>query len=93
MADEKLTLVLLYEPASSQRRPVPLARTTDPDLLLEVAAVAIAEAEQRAENLATEDAVLGEIEREEAERLSRLLRLLFPRLSEVSPSKAPVSIM
>jgi hypothetical protein len=76
--ESNLTVLLVYEPAGG--KPVALARTESRKLLICVAAAAISEAQARAELLRQADNVLGEVEREEAIRLERVLNLLVPEL-------------
>jgi len=73
-----ISLMILYEPASAQREPVPLVRVQDPELAVLVAQSAIAAAEERASELDAADGYLGEIERAEVERLRCVLTLLVP---------------
>ena len=73
-----VTLLLVYEPAGG--RPLTVARVQDRRMLLDAAHLAILVAEQRAEELAAADRVLGEVERAEAGRLRRVLSLLVPDL-------------
>jgi len=49
-------------------------------MLVDVAEIAILAAEQKAEELAAADPVLGEVERAEAGRLRNVLNLLIPEL-------------
>lgn len=74
-----VSLLLVYEPAGG--RPLTVARIADPRMLLDAAQVAILAAEQRAEELATADRLLGEVERAEAGRLRKVLSLLVPELN------------
>jgi hypothetical protein len=73
-----VSLLLVYEPAGG--RPLTVARVEDPRMLLDAAHLAIRAAEQRAEELAAADGVLGELERAEAARLRKVLTLLVPQL-------------
>jgi hypothetical protein len=73
-----VSLLLVYEPAGG--RPFTVARVEDSHMLLNAAQIAILAAEQRAEELAAADCVLGEVERAEAGRLRRVLSLLIPEL-------------
>jgi len=75
--------MLVYEPPTSKRGPIPLARINNPDLALRVAESAIAEAEARASELAQADEFLGEAERAEAQRLRRVLAFLIPGVSAI----------
>lgn len=73
-----VSLLLVYEPAGG--RPFTVARVEDRCMLLNAAQLAILAAEQRAEELAAADCVLGEVERAEAGRLRKVLSLLVPEL-------------
>ena len=75
-----LVLVLLYEPATSKGRPVPLAQVADQQLIVRVAEAALSEAQSRAAALAKTDELLGEVEVAEADRLRRVLEPLVPGL-------------
>jgi hypothetical protein len=79
--NENISLILVYEPATSNGRPTPLAHTADPDLILAVAERAIGDAISRAESLSASDEILGELERAEADRLRTILATLIPELS------------
>ena len=74
-----VSLLLVYEPAGG--RPLTVARVHDRRMLLDAAQIAIIAAEQRAEELAAADRVLGEVERAEAGRLRRVLSILVPELN------------
>ena len=78
MSSGSVALMLVYEPPTSKRGPIPLARVDDPVLALKVAQSAIAAAEARASELSRADEFLGEAECAEAERLRRVLALLIP---------------
>jgi hypothetical protein len=73
-----VTLLLVYESAGG--RPLTVARVQDRRILLDAAHFAIMAADQRAEELAAADRVLGEVERAEAGRLRKVLTLLVPDL-------------
>ncbi len=73
-----VSLLLVYEPVGG--RPLTVARVADSRMLVDAARAAILAAEQRAEDLATADRVLGELERAEAGRLRKVLSLLVPEL-------------
>jgi len=72
-------LVIVYEPQDG--RPLSVAKVPDRELLLSAARAAIDQAEVQADVLAGVDAGLGIVQREEAERLRRLLGLLIPELA------------
>ena len=78
-----LAVVLLYEPVSAQRKPVPIARVLDPELMLLVAQCAISEAEARAAEFERADEFLGEAERAEVRRLRNVLALLIPEIESL----------
>jgi hypothetical protein len=78
-----VALMLIYEPASSKRGPIPLVRLDNPALALEVARSVIAEAEARAAEFSQADEFLGEAEYAEANRLRQVLALLIPGLRTV----------
>ena len=80
MTNGRLALVLLYEPATARQKPVPLARVVDVRLAADVARRAVAEADARAESIAQSDAVLGKVERAEAQRLRDVLAAVLPEL-------------
>ena len=83
MGTRSVTLMLLYEPPTTERGPVPLVRLEDPELALLVAESAIAAAEARASELSQVDEFLGEAERAEVQRLRRVLALLIPGVAGV----------
>jgi hypothetical protein len=85
-----ISLMLVYEPATSRQGPVPLVRIEDAELAMLVARAAIAAAESRAAELARTDCYLGEVEQAEAEILRRVLVLLVPGL-EASEQLIPVT--
>ena len=89
MSTGTISVMLVYEPATSKRGPIPLVRLEDRTLALKVAQSAIANAEARAEELSRNDEFLGEAEYQEAERLRRVLGLLIPGL-EVDRLRLPV---
>jgi hypothetical protein len=78
-----VALMLVYEPHTSKRGPVPLVRVDDPGLALKVAQTAIAAAEARASELSQADEFLGEAERAEVQRLRRVLALLIPGVAVI----------
>lgn len=75
-----ISLMLVYEPATSQQGPVPLVRVEDAGLAVMVARSAIAAAEARALELSRTDGYLGEVEHAEVQRLRHVLGLLIPGL-------------
>lgn len=92
MKNGTVSLVLLYEPVSATGRPVPVARVADPRLILEVAEIAVHEAQARADALAGADDLLGEVEQEEATRLRRVLEILIPALRNLK-ANLPKTLM
>jgi len=82
-----VSLLLVYEPAGG--RPLTVVRVEDRRMLLDAAHLAILVAEQRAEELAAADRVLGEVERAEAGRLRRVLSLLVPELKATEADALP----
>ncbi|MGD1096110.1 MAG: hypothetical protein ABSB35_29465 [Bryobacteraceae bacterium] len=80
MVSKQISLLLVYEPATSKGRPMPLARVGDPRLILAVAQRAIDDAISKAGILSEADEVLGEIEGAEVDRLRRILGTLIPEL-------------
>ena len=72
-------LAILYEP--ERGRPLTVARVGDRRLLIAVAQAAIAEADERALSLSEADEFLGAVQREEAERVRRVLTILVPELT------------
>jgi hypothetical protein len=84
--EKSLTVFLVYEPPDG--RPVTVARIGGRGLLINVAEAAITEAQARAELLRDADQVLGDVEREEAARLERVLKMFVPELNRmvVGPS-------
>jgi len=80
MINQNISLILVYEPDSASGRPMPLARTADPQLILAVAEHAITDAISRATLLSQWDEILGEIERADVDRLRVVLATLIPEL-------------
>lgn len=73
-----VSLYITFEPDHGD--PVTLARVRKRALLLDAAGEAILEAERKAERLASEDALLGELHRDEVGRLRRALERVLPEL-------------
>ena len=71
-------LYITLEPENG--KPVTLARVRNRALLLDAAEAALLDAEQLATQMAGEDAVLGELQRDEVGRLRRALELVLPEL-------------
>jgi hypothetical protein len=80
MINQHVSLILVYEPATTSGRPTPLARIADPQLILAVAEQAINDAISRATFLSDSDEVLGELECAEVDRLRAVLSALIPEL-------------
>jgi hypothetical protein len=91
VSTRSITVMLVYEPATSHQGPVPLARIDNPKLALLVARSAISEVEARAARLSDADEFLGEVERAEANRLRLVLTALIPELGfPEAPPDSPV---
>jgi len=71
-----LSLAIVYRPAGG--RPLSLATIEDRDFLAAAAAAAIRESLAKAEELEASDPVLGRVQREDAEKLRRVLSALLP---------------
>ena len=74
----KVGLNITFEP--ERGKPVTLARVRERALLLDAAGAALLEAEEAAEQMAAEDQLLGELQRQEATRLREALELVLPEL-------------
>ena len=86
--------MLVYEPETSQRGPVPIARLDDPTLAVMVARSVLAQAEARAQQISKLDGFLGEIENAEVSRLRQILTLLIPGLNKADGApKLPSEVM
>jgi two-component sensor histidine kinase len=88
-----ISIMLLYEPPVAKGKPVPVARVANQDLIEAVARAAVQEAQARVESLTAADELLGEVEREEAFRLRRVLELLIPALKSSDPKCSPTIVM
>ena len=75
-----VSLHLIYE--SGIGRPLTAAKIHDQELIKEAAKAAINDAFERAKMVAGEDAFLGDVQREEAERLQRVLQIMVPELND-----------
>jgi hypothetical protein len=73
-----VALLLVYQPDGG--RPLTVARVDDQRMVLDVARSAILYADERAQELASVDRILGQIEWSEAGRLRKVLGLLVPGL-------------
>jgi hypothetical protein len=74
----RIGLYIILEPARG--KPVTLARVNDRELLTEVAVAALDEAERAVHQMASEDPVMGELQRQEATRLRTALELVLPAI-------------
>jgi hypothetical protein len=92
MNSGRIALVLLYEPDTARHKPVALARVVDPRLVSDVARRAILDADIRADALAESDAVLGRMERAEANRLREVLAAALPDMC-IHESAPPDQVM
>ncbi len=79
-----VSLRIVYE-SEGAGKALTAARVTNQRLLIEAAEAAITEAYDQAEAVAEVDAFLGEVHREEADRLARVLGLLVPELRGKPP--------
>jgi hypothetical protein len=75
-----IALYIVCEPRD-RGKPLALARIEDRMALLAAARAAISEAEARANDIDDYDEVLGELQREEAQRLKNSLERLIPDLT------------
>lgn len=71
-----LSLAIIYR--SPEGRPLSVATVENRSILADAAAQAIGEAYSKADELAEQDPVLGRIQREEADKLRRVLSALLP---------------
>lgn len=76
------SLQIVYE--GDLNYPLTAATVEDRRLLVAVARAAIAEAYERAEAIAPLDAFVGEVHRDQAQRLEKVLGLLIPKLRPLS---------
>lgn len=76
MHEMDVILAILYAPEG--QKPLSIARVYDRGLLSAAANRAICEAEAEADQLMDEDPTLGTLQREEANKLRRVLSLLLP---------------
>ena len=76
-----VSLHIIYE--GNVGRPLTAAKTHDRELLVQAANPTIQEAFERAELIGVVDEFVGNVRREEAERLQRVLKTMIPEL-EVS---------
>lgn len=73
-----VSLAITFRPEGGT--PITIARTADRGLLREAARAAISEADRRAEEIAQEDAVFGELQRQESARIRKALETVVPEL-------------
>ena len=74
------SLHIVYE--SNAGRPLTAAKVRDQRLLVETAKTAIQEAFERAESVREMDEFLGHVQKEEAERLRKVLEIMVPELKQ-----------
>jgi hypothetical protein len=74
-----VSLHLIYE--SEIGRPLTAAKVHDKNLIRQAARTAIKDAFERAKMVADQDTFLGDVQREEAERLQRVLQIMVPELN------------
>ena len=86
----RVELHLTLEPRRG--RPITIARVTDRGLIADAAFAALAEAEEKARSTAVEDEILGELHRQEVQRLRQALETVLPeiRVSSGSSRLAPL---
>ena len=75
-----VSLHIVYD--STIGRPLTAAKVHDQNLIKETAKAAINDAFERAKMVADQDAFLGDVQREEAERLQRVLKIMVPELND-----------
>ena len=92
MVNENLSLILLYEPATAEGRPVPIARTGDSRLINAVAERALRDATERAGVLSKADDVLGRLKVAEVGRLRATLAILIPGMLS-KRKRDPIPVM
>ena len=73
-----VSLHIVYE--SDVGRPLTAAKTNDRELIKLAAKTVIYEAFKRADTIRKSDKFLGDVQKEEAERLQRVLQILIPKL-------------
>ena len=71
--------MITIEPSSGSE-PVTVARVSSREMLVNVAEAAIREAEDKVLSWSQEDDYLGFLQKEEADRLQRSLKMLIPEL-------------
>jgi hypothetical protein len=81
-----VSVLLVYEPDGL--KPLVVARLDRRSLLVEFAKAAISEAQARAMLVVGADRVLGDLQREEANRLLRVLSRLLPELRQDSAERS-----
>jgi hypothetical protein len=86
---KSITIMLVYEPETSEQGPVPIARIVDRDLAVMVARSAVAQAQARAAQVFRADEFLGEVEQAEARRLRDVLMLFIPEFRTADAFEGP----
>src|SRR4051794_29581874 len=81
----KVELYIAFEP--KRGKPITLARIYDRDLLADAAFAAIEEAEEKARSTASEDEILGELHRQEVQRLRQALETVLPEIRMTGPPR------
>jgi hypothetical protein len=82
----EVRLAITFQAAGSA--PITIARIKNRGLLREAAIAAMSEAESFTEEVSKEDAVFGELQRQETERLRKAIETVLPELhstDEVNP--------
>jgi len=76
-----LSLHIVYQ--NDAGKAISAARVSDRLLLIQVAKKAIKEARNRAKSLMKVDSLIGEFQRDEAERLEKFLIILIPEIEQI----------
>jgi hypothetical protein len=76
-----VSLHIVYE--GSTDRPLTAVRTKNRELIRQVAETTVQEAFERAQLSGESDVFVGAIQKEEAERLQRVLKAMIPELKEL----------
>lgn len=82
------SLTITYQ--APGQRPLSVATVEDEALLLEVARLALHQAEQRATAIALDDPVMGMLQTAEVRRLRATLSILVPGFAETGKTPDPV---
>jgi hypothetical protein len=75
---KRISIHLVYQ--SDLGRPLTAVRLDDPDLIIQVAKKAIDDAHKEASAISELDGFVGQVKKEEAIRLERVLKNLVPEL-------------